>query len=82
MDNLFVCLKKWKEGKHIEIPWKEGKKRQGRIKAGRKEGSLEDRGTRECDKRKAKREEARLRDGKEGAQGGLSSSNFHFRVQP
>lgn len=42
---------------------------------------LLDRGIRES-RRKAMKEEVRLRDGKEWAQGGLSLSYFHFSVQP
>ena len=49
---------------------------------GRSKQESQDRGISESEKRQAIKEEVRLRDGKEGAQGGLSLSYFHFSVQP
>lgn len=52
----------------------------GKTRGGRKRGIAV--WTRESAARKAMKVEVRLRDGKEGAQRGLSLSYFHFTVQP
>lgn len=77
-------LLKREEWKHIESPKKKGKKEgflgRGKKRGGRKRGITV--WTRKSAARKAMKVEVRLRDGKEGAQQGLSLSYFHFTVQP
>lgn len=59
---------------------KEGFLGRGKTRGGRKRGITV--WTRKSAARKAMKVEVRLRDGKEGAQQGLSLSYFHFTVQP
>lgn len=53
-----------------------------RKKEAERRNDLLDRGIRESENRKAMKKEVNLRHGKEGVQGGLSLSYFHFSVQP
>ena len=73
-------LLKREEWKHIESPKKRRGGGRGKTRGGRKRGIAV--WTRESAARKAMKVEVRLRDGKEGAQRGLSLSYFHFTVQP